>query len=150
MTEMVKAHLGPLGGVAVEQTADADLLLYVNAPAEVQGNGPEQYVLALDDAALAALPGTTQTGVEAFRRRPESAPTLRDLHMVRRDLPEFVRSLVAVLDAGRTCAVVDVAFVNAGDLASGDLLAQEPQLAGWLRTAAGTLRATRWAVRGDL
>ena len=144
MTEMVKAHLGPLGGVVVEQAADADLLLYVNAPAEVQGNGPEQYVLQLDDAALAALPETTQTGVEAFRRRPESAPTLRELHTVRRDLPEFVRSLVAALDAGRTCAVVDVAFVNAGDLALGDLLAQEPQLSrlaaygGW-NTAGNTL-----------
>ena len=50
MTEMVKAHLGPLGGVVVADPAEADLHLYINAPAEEQGNGPEQYVLELGDA----------------------------------------------------------------------------------------------------
>lgn len=40
MTEMVKAHLGPLAGV-VSDAPDAGIVLYINAPAEVQGNGPE-------------------------------------------------------------------------------------------------------------
>ena len=144
MTEMVKAHLGPLGGVLVDQAADADLLLYVNAPAEGQGDGPEQYVLLLTDAQLAALPEPARKGALAHRRRPQAATTLRELHTVRRDLPEFVRSLADALEAGRTCAVVDVAFVNAGDMALGDLLAQEPRLSqlaaygGW-NTAGNTL-----------
>ena len=154
MTEMVKAHLGPLGGVLVDQAADADLLLYVNAPAEGQGDGPEQYVLLLTDAQLAALPEPARKGALAHRRRPQAATTLRELHTVRRDLPEFVHSLAEALEAGRTCAVVDVAFVNAGDMALGDLLAQEPRLSqlaaygGW-NTAGNTLAAC-WPMRSSV
>jgi hypothetical protein len=49
MTEMVKAHLGPLAGM-VSDAPDADIVLYINAPAEVQGNGPDQWALALREA----------------------------------------------------------------------------------------------------
>ncbi|PJF45256.1 MAG: hypothetical protein CUN48_19820, partial [Candidatus Thermofonsia Clade 3 bacterium] len=72
------------------------------------------------------------------------ATTLREMHSVRRNLPEFVRALAQEIAAGRTCAVVDVAFVNAGDLALGELLTRMPTLsrlaayAGW-NTAGNTL-----------
>jgi hypothetical protein len=144
MTELVKAHLGPLGGMLADGPAEADLLLYINAPAEVQGNGPEQYVLALTDDELSALPEATRQGVLDYRRQPHVASTLREMHTVRRNLPEFVRSLAAAVDAGRTCAVVDVAYVNAGDLALGDLLVRMANLAqlasygGW-NTAGNSL-----------
>jgi hypothetical protein len=143
MTEMVKAHLGPLAG-AVCDRPDADLVLYINAPAEVQGNGPEQWALALNDAQVAALPAASQEALASYRQHSSGAATLRELFTVRRDLPEFVRSLAGDLHAGRTCAVVDVAFVNAGDLALGELLERMPALSqlaaygGW-NTAGNTL-----------
>jgi hypothetical protein len=66
------------------------------------------------------------------------------MYTVRRDLPEFVRALEADLSGGRDCAVVDVAFVNAGDVALGDLLLSMDRLSqlgaygGW-NTAGNTL-----------
>lgn len=143
MTEMVKAHLGPLGG-SVASEHDADITLYINAPAEVQGNGPEQWTLALTDAQLAALPAASQHALAAYRHHSSGATTLREMFTVRRDLPEFIRSLTHDIGAEQTCAVVDVAFVNAGDLALGELLERMPgvsQLAaygGW-NTAGNTL-----------
>jgi hypothetical protein len=144
MTEMVKAHLGPLGGVIAQDAAQADLLLYINAPAEAQGNGAEQYVLALTNEQIDALPAATRQGIRDYRRQPHVATTLREMHTVRRDLPEFVRSLDQALAANRTCAVVDVAFVNAGDVVLGDLLSGMEHLSqlaaygGW-NTAGNTL-----------
>lgn len=143
MPEMVKAHLGPLAGV-VSDAPDADIVLYINAPAEVQGSGPEQWALALSDAQIAALPAASQTALASYRQHSSGATTLREMFTVRRDLPEFVRSLAQELNAGRTCAVVDVAFVNAGDLALGELLERMPALSqlaaygGW-NTAGNTL-----------
>ena len=67
LTELVKAHLGPLGGMLVDTPETADLLLYVNAPAEVQGNGPDQYALLLSDDELAALPEPARLAVLAFK-----------------------------------------------------------------------------------
>jgi hypothetical protein len=144
MTEMVKAHLGPLGGIVVPAPDDANLFLYVNAPAEEQGNGPEQYVLGLGEAELAELPEKTREEVQAFQRQPHVAGTLREMYTVRRDLPEFVRSLADAVKRGHDCAVVDVAFVNAGDVALGDLLLELETLSqlaaygGW-NTAGNTL-----------
>jgi hypothetical protein len=144
MTEMVKAHLGPLGGIVVAGPSEANLILYVNAPAEEQGNGPEQYVLGLGEAALAELPEETRKEVLALMRQPHVAGTLREMHTVRRDLPEFVRSLAEAVKQGRDCAVVDVAYVNAGDVALGDLLlgmetlSQLAAYGGW-NTAGNTL-----------
>ncbi|MFO7632782.1 MAG: DUF4127 family protein [Caldilinea sp.] len=143
MTEMVKAHLGPLGGT-VTDAPDADITLYVNAPAEVQGNGPEQWALALTDAHIAAMPAISQTALATYRQYSNGALTLCEMYSVRRDLPEFVRCLAHDLHAGRTCAIVDVAFVNAGDLALGELLERLPALSqlaaygGW-NTAGNTL-----------
>ncbi len=143
MTEMVKAHLGPLDGVVTE-APDADIVLFVNAPAEAQGNGPEQWALRLNEAEIAALSSASQAALAAYRRHSSGATTLREMHSVRRNLPEFVRALAQEIAAGSTCAVVDVAFVNAGDLALGELLTRMPTLsqlaayAGW-NTAGNTL-----------
>jgi len=159
MTEMVKAHLGPLGGIVVEPAA-ANLHLYINAPAEEQGDGPDQYVLELDEVDLERLPAPTRLDLSAYRRQAHVAGTLREMHSVRRDLPEFVRALAAALDQGLDCAVVDVAFVNAGDVALGDLLMQMDALGqlaaygGW-NTAGNTLGCVlahaviRWTQRRD-
>ena len=144
MTEMVKAHLGPLGGTLCDEPAAADITLYINAPAEVQGNGPEQWALALSAEDVAALSPAAQAALATYRRHSAGASTLREMYTVRRDLPEFVRALARDLAEGRTCAVVDVAFVNAGDLALGDLLVRLPMLSqlaaygGW-NTAGNTL-----------
>lgn len=144
MAELVKAHLGPLNGVLAGSPESADLLLYINAPAEVQGNGPDQYALLLSDEQIAALPEPARQAVLAYRRQPHIAATLRELYTPRRNLPEFVRSLAQDVAAGRACAVVDVAFVNAGDAALGNLLSAEVELsqlaayAGW-NTAGNSL-----------
>ena len=144
MTEMVKAHLGPLGGMLCDGAAVRPIILYVNAPAEVQGNGPEQWALAHAAEELAALPPASQRALDTYRRYSAGAATLREMHTVGRNLPEFIRALARDLTAGHTCAVVDVAFVNAGDRMLGDLLARMPMLSqlaaygGW-NTAGNTL-----------
>ena len=144
MTEMVKAHLGPLSGTLCDDPTVADITLYINAPAEVQGNGPEQWALALSAEEVAALSPASQAALTTYRRQSAGAATLREMYTVRRDLPEFVRALARDLAEGRTCAVVDVAFVNAGDLALGELLVRLPMLSqlaaygGW-NTAGNTL-----------
>lgn len=144
MTELVKAHLAPLGGVLVDSAERADLALYLNGPAEAQGNGPDQYALLLSEEAIAALPEAARQAVLDYRRQPQVAVTLREMYSVRRNLPEFVRSLALDLAAGRSCAVVDVAYVNASDVALGDLLlsgVEVSQLAGYAgwNTAGNTL-----------
>lgn len=143
MTEMVKAHLGPLAGV-VTDAPDADITLYINAPAEGQGDGAEQWALALSDAQIAALPAASQAALASYRQHSSGATTLREMYTVRRDLPEFVRSLTHDLDVGQTCAVVDVAFVNGADAVLSELLGRMPALSqlaaygGW-NTAGNTL-----------
>lgn len=144
MTELAKAHLGPLGGVLAASPGEADILLYVNAPSQIQGHGPDQYPLLLSAADVASLPEPARQAVLACRRQPHLADTLREMSSPRRNLPEFVRSLAQAVAAGHTCAVADVAYVNAGDLALGDLLASQVELsqlasyAGW-NTAGNTL-----------
>jgi hypothetical protein len=144
MTELAKAHLGPLGGVLAASPGQADILLYLNAPGEVQGHGPDQYPLLLGAADVAALPEPARQAVLAHCSQPPIAPTLREMSSPRRNLPEFVHSLAQAVAAGHTCAVADVAYVNAGDLALGDLLASQVELsqlasyAGW-NTAGNTL-----------
>jgi hypothetical protein len=130
MTEMVKAHLGPLGGIVVATPSAANLQLFVNAPAEVQGHGPDQYVLDLSEIEIDALPEAVRGAVLAHRADPYMADTLREMNTVRRDLPEFVRALAAALAAGADCAVVDVAYVNSGDAALGDLLLRMDGISG--------------------
>lgn len=144
MAELIKAHLGPLGGVLVNSPAEADILLYVNSPAEVQGNGADQYALLVNEAERAQWPAPSQAALAAYLRSPHLRSTLRELHSVQRDVAEFARSLAQALQAGYRCAVVDVAYVNGADLALGDALHRTVPLAqlagygGW-NTAGNTL-----------
>ncbi len=144
MEEVIKAHLGPLEGVLANEAAEADIHLYVNAPAEVQGNGPDQYVLSLDEKHGQGLPVPVQEAIAAYRRSPSIPNTLREMHTPQRNVAEFARSLAQAVAAGKSCAVVDVAYVNSGDRALGDLLCQGVEIAqladyaGW-NTAGNTL-----------
>lgn len=144
MEEVIKAQLEPLGGVLANTRDEADILLYVNAPAEGQGNGPDQYGLRLDAGRLAGLDERVQTAVSRSNQQPGIAQTLREMHTPQRNLVEFCRSLARELAAGRVCAVVDVVYVNAGDWALGQVMPQFVPLAqlaaygGW-NTAGNTL-----------
>ena len=147
MVELTKAHLGPLGGTLAKSPDEADILLYVNAPAEGQGNGPDQYALLMTDEQVAALPAPARQAVRDYRAQPQVGTTLKEMFSVRRDLGEFVRHLNRSLAEGRLCALADVAYVNAGDMALGDMLVQQTGVselaayAGW-NTAGNTLGST--------
>lgn len=144
LEEVIKAHLEPLGAFLADNSTKADILLYVNGPAEVQGNGPDQHALLLNEQELAALPEAVKTAVSNYLQHSSIPDTLREMHTPQRNLVEFVRSLAAAVRAGKSCAVVDVVYVNAGDRALGDLLEQFVPLAqlaaygGW-NTAGNTL-----------
>ena len=144
MEELIKAHLGPLAGSLTTEPAQADVMLYVNTPAEVQGEGVDQYVLNVAHDDMYALEGKAQDAVEAYLRSPHLQHTLRERYSAQRDVHEFARSLAADMRAGRACAVVDVAYVNGADLALGAALlstADVAQLAGYggWNTAGNTL-----------
>ncbi|MEM7110899.1 MAG: DUF4127 family protein [Chloroflexota bacterium] len=144
LEEVIKAHLEPLGAFLADDVREADILLYVNGPAEVQGNGPDQYAVLLSEEEIAAMPKVVQTAVSEYRQLSSIPNTLREMHTPQRNLVEFVRSLETAVWAGKSCAVVDVAYVNAGDKVLGDLLQQFVPLAqlaaygGW-NTAGNTL-----------
>ena len=122
----------------------ADILLYVNSPAELQGNGYDQLVLLMDEAAVAALPPESQAAYAAYRKSPHLHSTFREMHSVQRNVLEFVRSLAHHVAAGQSCAVVDVAYVNGADIELGDALRRHVDIAqlcgyGAWNTAGNTL-----------
>jgi hypothetical protein len=143
MEELIKAHLGPLAGVIAETPDRADILLYVNSPAEVQGNGFDQLV-AQRGADPLDLPADLQKVWDEYRRSAGLRNSLREIHSVQRNVDEFARSLAASVAQGKDCAVVDVAFVNGGDIELGEALRRHVDLAqlagfgGW-NTAGNTL-----------
>jgi hypothetical protein len=110
-----------------ERRARRRHVLYINAPAEVQGNGPDQWALALRDAEIAALPAAAQRALASYRQQSNGA--LRRCARCSLCAATCRSSCAASTDEMQTarsqCAVVDVAFVNAGDLALGELLASE-------------------------
>lgn len=144
LAEVIKAHLEPLGAFLADDVGEADILLYVNGPAEVQGNGPDQYALSLTEESVAALPEVVQAAMANYLQHGSIPDTRREMHTPQRNLVEFVRSLETAVRAGKSCAVVDVAYVNAGDRVLGALLQQFVPLAqlsaygGW-NTAGNTL-----------
>jgi hypothetical protein len=82
--------------------------------------------------------------LEEYRHSSGLRNTMREMHSVQRDVAEFARSLARAVAAGKSCAVVDVAYVNGGDLALGEELCRQVDLAqlcgfgGW-NTAGNTL-----------
>ncbi|MBX3000959.1 MAG: DUF4127 family protein [Caldilineaceae bacterium] len=143
MEELIKAHLGPLAGVIAETPDRADILLYVNSPAEVQGNGFDQMVAQRGSPPL-DLPPDLQARWDEYRRSSGLRNSLREIHSVQRNVDEFARSLAASVAEGKNVAVVDVAFVNGGDIELGEALRRHVDLAqlaafgGW-NTAGNTL-----------
>jgi hypothetical protein len=134
--ELLKAHLAPLNGCLAESLEQADLLLFLNAPAEAQGAADFQELIAreLGDPAVTQL--VSQDGIYRLTRREMLTP--------RRNVEEFVRAIQAALDLHRHVALADVAFVNGADLWLGQRLMQTGlaarllAYAGW-NTAGNTL-----------
>jgi hypothetical protein len=118
--ELIKAHLGPLGGSLAGSPDDADLILAVNAPGVVQAEAWLQVAVRDPD----------RTGVRTRSSALDPAAISRadrEMTSTRRDGDELARSVAVDIAAGRTVAIVDVAFVNGADLAfAGNLLARVP------------------------
>jgi hypothetical protein len=118
--ELIKAHLGPLGGCLAGSPNDADLILAVNAPAVAQAEAWLQ-VTVRDPNRAGVLEQGGAIDAAAISR------VSREMTTTRRDVDELARSVAADIAAGRTVAVVDVAFVNGADLAfAEDLVAGVP------------------------
>lgn len=118
--ELVKAHLGPIGGALASSADEADLILAVNAPGEAQAEAWLQ----------AAVREPARAAVNEYAASIDGAAVSsvrREMATVRRDVDDLARSIAADIAAGRMVAVVDVAFVNGADLAFADrLLARVP------------------------
>jgi hypothetical protein len=143
--ELPKAHLAPLGGVIADAPQEADLTLFLNAPAKLQSGGEEQWVIWQGlDTVRAQLPPEFHPWLEKLAADEGFRATRREMQSPHRSPEEFVRALLGVLASGRPAALADVAFVNASDLVLGNLLLQHPQVAalaaygGW-NTAGNTL-----------
>ena len=143
--ELIKAHLAPLGGVVADSPQEADLILYVNAPVETQGNGDSQWLIQRGVSTIRRqLPPEFHPWLESFTGSEGFRVTRREMQSPGRNPEEFVRALLAELNSGRPVAVADVAYVNAADLILGELLRLHPQVAtlaaygGW-NTAGNTL-----------
>jgi Protein of unknown function (DUF4127) len=134
--ELLKAHLAPLNGCLAESPEQADLLLFVNAPAEAQGAADLQELIARELADASFQIPIEKDDIYRLTRREMTTP--------HRSVEEFVRALQAALASGQPVALADVAFVNGADLSLGRQLMQTglaPRLvayAGW-NTAGNTL-----------
>jgi hypothetical protein len=133
--ELLKAHLSPLNGSVAGSPQEADLLLFVNAPAGTQGAADLQWQISrtLEEAAPAPA---AQDDVTRATRREMTTP--------RRNVEEFLRAARTAVAAGSPVALADVAFVNGADLSLGRLLVQDSlatslaAYAGW-NTAGNSL-----------
>jgi hypothetical protein len=145
LRELLKAHLSPLGGAVAGSEEEADLVLFFNAPIERQGNGDSQWLVRQGlEGVRAGMPAKFHPWLEAFFDSEGFRATRREIESPARHTEAFVGELLDALASGRPVALADVAFVNASDLALGDLLLRRPQAAtlaaygGW-NTAGNTL-----------
>ncbi|MDW8101134.1 MAG: DUF4127 family protein [Anaerolineae bacterium] len=144
MPELVKAHLAPLGGMVVGSPEEADFLLFINSPGEVQGEAAAQLPLRWnEEERKARLPGYPERHAD-LATSPMARATQREMNTALRNVDEFVRAAAYHVGQGRLVAIADVAFVNGADLALGERLLEvglAPRLAayaGW-NTAGNTL-----------
>jgi hypothetical protein len=121
--ELLKAHLRPLQGCLASSSDQADLQLFINAPAEVQGAADLQGLIA-NEMAGKPLPYPI--------RDPLYGQTRREMTSPRRNIEEFVCALQMLQAAGQPVALVDVAFFNGADLLLGKQLLQSPLTPGLL------------------
>jgi uncharacterized protein DUF4127 len=136
--ELLKAHLGPLGGSITASPDEADLVLAINAPAEGQAEAWLQLAVR-DPERVPPQMANDDAGALRVARR--------EMDTVRRDVDELARAVAADVEAGRDVAIVDVAFANGADLAFAERLAAHVPLArlaayGAWNTAGNSLGST--------
>lgn len=143
--ELVKAHLAPLGGTIALSPEEADLILFLNAPAHAQGEASFQWLNWKGLKAFKAdLPVSLQPYLEGVASDPLYSITRDEMETPERSPEELVRSIIDELGRKRSVALADVAFVNGSDLILGNLLMQHSEsvrlsaYAGW-NTAGNTL-----------
>jgi hypothetical protein len=134
--DLVKAHLGPLGGNMTTSPDDADLILAVNTPGEEQAEGWLQLAVREPERVAAG----SKSSIDSYAL----GMVEREMTSIQKDVGELSRQVEADVSAGRNVAVVDVAFVNGADLALAEqLMAHVPlarlgAYAGW-NTAGNSL-----------
>lgn len=145
MLELLKAHLAPLDGVVADDPAEADFLLFVNAPAIKQGVGELQWAGQFSKAELLQkFPRDLKQYAEGLYSDEYFQMTRREMQTPRRSTEEFCRAIVNAVRGGKQVALADVAFVNGSDLILGNQLVCHPEIAllagygGW-NTAGNTL-----------
>jgi hypothetical protein len=145
MLELLKAHLAPLGGVVAEDPGQADLHLFINAPALRQGSGLLQWAAQFSpDELRAKLDPALDGYLDGLFREPDFQATRREMQTPLRSPEEFSRAILAALRTGLSTAVADVAFVNGADLILSQQLFRSPEVlnlaayGGW-NTAGNTL-----------
>ena len=136
LQDLVKAHIGPLGGTVAATSDESDLILAVNAPDTAQAEAWLQLAVRQPELLPAQQAGSIDPGsLRAVRQEMQS---------VHRDLAELASAVARDIAAGKDVAILDVAFVNGADLAFVDrLLAEVPiarlaAYAGW-NTAGNSL-----------
>jgi len=145
LPELIKAHLAPLGGILAENTEQADIVLFVNAPALGQGAGEFQWMVQAGlEYVRSLLPEGFKGYIDQVASDPLFLKTRCEMETPRRSPEEFVRAILSSVQQGFTTAIADVAFVNGSDLILGQELTRHPEAArlaaygGW-NTAGNTL-----------
>jgi hypothetical protein len=143
--ELVKAHLTPLGGTIAASPEQADLVLFLNAPAYAQGEASLQWLSWKGmDTLRADLPTSLHSYLAEVETDPTYRITRREMEAPDRSPEELVRALLVELKSKHPVALADVAFVNGSDLVLGNLLMKHAESAqmvaygGW-NTAGNTL-----------
>ncbi len=109
--ELLKAHLAPLGGSLAVSPDQADLYLFINAPAHAQGEGMFQWIVQQGlDPQLPELQEPVRTYLENVMQEPVFRNTRREMETPQRSPEEFARALWSELAAGRQVALADVAL----------------------------------------
>jgi hypothetical protein len=121
LQDLVRAHLGPLGGALADTADDADLVLAINAPAE--GHAEAWLQLAVRE------PERIPAHSDAFIDPQAVRAAEFEMTSVSRDVDELARAIAADVEAGRNVAVIDVAFVNGADLALANCLLERVPVA---------------------
>ncbi len=143
--ELLKAHLAPLGGSLADSAEQADLILFVNAPVQAQGEGMYQWLAwkGLENLKRRA-PSAVVDVLEAASRDPIYLNTRREMESPQRSPEEFARALLVELRSGRPVALADVLCANGSDLVLAEQLVRHPEITvlsaygGW-NTAGNTL-----------
>lgn len=145
MLELVKAHLAPLGGVVTDDASEADIWLFINAPAIQQGVGELQWAAQFSqEELLQKVPAALKQYAENLYTDQYFQVTRREMQTPRRSPEEFCRAAAEAVRRDKNVAIADVAFVNGGDLIMGAQLTRLPEITrlaafgGW-NTAGNTL-----------